>query len=384
MYERTQAQINLNALEANIAAIRQKIGPDTKLLGVIKADAYGHGAAYIGRRYEENFDFYGVACIEEAMELRRAGVTLPILVLGPVFPDDFPRSVEQNVRLPIFSMEAAKALSAEAVRQGKQVPFHFALDTGMSRIGFQVNEESADICKAICDLPGIYPEGLFSHFATADETSFVKAEAQRQRYLQFCDLLEQRGVEIPIKHLNNSAGIMRLGGSFNMVRAGIILYGLYPSEEVDKSLLPLQPVLRWVARVSHVKTLEPGREISYGGTYTTSSPRRVATIPVGYADGYPRCLSGMGQVLIGGKRAPILGRVCMDQFMVDVTEIPSVQVGTPVTLVGTDGNETLSMEEVSGLAHSFNYELPCRIARRVPRVYYRDGVPVDAVEYIPV
>lgn len=384
MYERTQAQINLNALEANIAAIRQKIGPDTKLLGVIKADAYGHGAAYIGRRYEENFDFYGVACIEEAMELRRAGVTLPILVLGPVFPDDFSRAVEQNVRLPIFSMEAAKALSAEAVRQGKQVPFHFALDTGMSRIGFQVNEESADICKAICDLPGIYPEGLFSHFATADETSFVKAEAQRQRYLQFCDLLEQRGLEIPIKHLNNSAGIMRLGGSFNMVRAGIILYGLYPSEEVDKSLLPLQPVLRWVARVSHVKTLEPGREISYGGTYTTPSPRRVATIPVGYADGYPRCLSGMGQVLIGGKRAPILGRVCMDQFMVDVTEIPDVQVGTPVTLVGTDGNETLSMEEVSGLAHSFNYELPCRIARRVPRVYYRDGVPVDAVEYIPV
>ena len=198
------------------------------------------------------------------------------------------------------------------------------------------------------------------------------------------EMLEQRGVEIPIKHLNNSAGIMRLGGSFNMVRAGIILYGLYPSEEVDKSLLPLQPVLRWVARVSHVKTLEPGREISYGGTYTTPSPRRVATIPVGYADGYPRCLSGMGQVLIGGKRAPILGRVCMDQFMVDVTEIPGVQVGTPVTLVGTDGNETLSMEEVSGLAHSFNYELPCRIARRVPRVYYRDGVPVDAVEYIPV
>ena len=384
MYERTQAQINLNALEANIAAIRQKIGPDTKLLGVIKADAYGHGAAYIGRRYEKNFDFYGVACIEEAMELRRAGVTLPILVLGPVFPGDFPRAVEQNVRLPIFTMEAAKALSAEAVRQGKQVPFHFALDTGMSRIGFQVNEESADICKAICDLPGIYPEGLFSHFATADETSFVKAEAQRQRYLQFCDLLEQRGVKIPIKHLNNSAGIMRLGGSFNMVRAGIILYGLYPSEEVDKSLLPLQPVLRWVARVSHVKTLEPGREISYGGTYTTPSPRRVATIPVGYADGYPRCLSGMGQVLIGGKRVPILGRVCMDQFMVDVTEIPGVQVGAPVTLVGTDGNETLSMEEVSGLAHSFNYELPCRIARRVPRVYYRDGVPVDAVEYIPV
>ena len=373
MYKRTQAQINLNALEANIAAIRQKIGPDTKLLGVIKADAYGHGAAYIGRRYEENFDFYGVACIEEAMELRRAGVTLPILVLGPVFPDDFPRAVEHNVRLPIFSMEAAKALSAEAVRQGKQVPFHFALDTGMSRIGFQVTEESADICKAICDLPGIYPEGLFSHFATADETSFVKAEAQRQRYLQFCDMLEQRGVEIPIKHLNNSAGIMRLGGSFNMVRAGIILYGLYPSEEVDKFLLPLQPVLRWVARVSHVKTLEPGREISYGGTYTTPSPRRVATIPVGYADGYSRQLSNKGWVLIHGQKAPILGRVCMDQFMVDVTEIGDVKKGDEVTLIGRDGDEFIGIEEIGDLCGRFSYEFACDISPRVPRVYIKNG-----------
>lgn len=384
MYERTQAQINLDALEANIAAIRKRIGPDTKLLGVIKADAYGHGAGYIGCRYQQAFDFYGVACIEEALELRRAGITLPILVLGPVFPSDFSRAVAADVRVPIFTMEAAQALSAEAVRQGKQVPFHFALDTGMSRIGFQVTEESADLCRDICRLPGIYPEGLFSHFATADETCFDKAEAQRQRYLQFCRWLEQRQVEIPIKHLNNSAGIMRLGGSLNMVRAGIILYGLYPSEEVDKALLPLQPVLRWVARVSHVKTLEPGREISYGGTYTTTSPRRVATIPVGYADGYPRCLSGIGQVLIGGKRAPILGRVCMDQFMVDVTDIPDVQVGATVTLIGSDGDETLSMEEVSALAHSFNYELPCRIARRVPRVYLQHGQVVEEIEYIPV
>ena len=378
MYERTQAQINLNALEANIAAIRQKIGPDTKLLGVIKADAYGHGAAYIGRRYEENFDFYGVACIEEALELRRAGVTLPILVLGPVFPDDFPRAVEQNVRLPIFTMEAAKALSAEAVRQGKQVPFHFALDTGMSRIGFQVNEESADICKAICDLPGIYPEGLFSHFATADETSFVKAEAQRQRYLQFCDLLEQRGVKIPIKHLNNSAGIMRLGGSFNMVRAGIILYGLYPSEEVDKSLLPLQPVLRWVARVSHVKTLEPGREISYGGTYTTSSPRRVATIPGGYADGYPRQLScGKGIVEIHGTPCPVLGRVCMDQLMVDVTALPDVQEGDEAILWG--GEVSDSAEDIARKTDTISYEVLCGVSRRVPRVYLEQG-RITAVE----
>ena len=381
MYERTQAQINLNALEANIAAIRQKIGPDIKLLGVIKADAYGHGAAYIGRRYEENFDFYGVACIEEALELRRAGVTLPILVLGPVFPDDFPRAVEQNVRLPIFSMEAAKALSAEAVRQDKQVPFHFALDTGMSRIGFQVNEESADICKAICDLPGIYPEGLFSHFATADETSFVKAEAQRQRYLQFCDWLEQRGVEIPIKHLNNSAGIMRLGGSFNMVRAGIILYGLYPSEEVDKSLLPLQPVLRWVARVSHVKTLEPGREISYGGTYTTPSPRRVATIPVGYADGYPRQLScGKGIVEIHGKACPVLGRVCMDQMMVDVTGIPDIHEGDEAILWGGSVSDTA--ETIARKTDTISYEVLCGVSRRVPRVYLEHGKIVDVEDWI--
>ena len=382
MYERTQAQINLNALEANIDAIRQKIGPDTKLLGVIKADAYGHGAAYIGRRYEENFDFYGVACIEEAMELRRAGVALPILVLGPVFPDDFPRAVEQNVRLPIFSMEAAKALSAEAVRQGKQVPFHFALDTGMSRIGFQVNEESADICKAICDLPGIYPEGLFSHFATADETSFVKAEAQRQRYLQFCDMLEQRGVEIPIKHLNNSAGLMNFRTPYEMVRSGIITYGMYPSDEVDPGLLNLRPALRWLSRVTHVKTLPAGREISYGGTYVTTRDTVVATIPVGYADGYRRNLSGKFYVLIHGKKAPILGRICMDQMMVDVTGIPGVKVGNRVTLVGTDGGETITMEAISALADSFNYEFVCGISRRVPRVYLQGGKPVRSVHYL--
>lgn len=382
MVYRTMAKIDLNALEYNIARIREKAGAGTKLLGVIKADAYGHGAAEIGRLFEDQFDFYGVACIEEALELKRAGVQIPILILGYVFPDAYADVVKYDIRIPVFSLETAKALSAEACRQSKTVPFHFALDTGMSRIGFQATAQSADLCRQICALPNIKVEGLFSHFATADEADLSKANAQRKRYKQFLQLLSDRGIEIPIRHLNNSAGLMNFEEKFDMVRAGIILYGLYPSAEVDKSLLKLQPVMSWTSCVSYVKTLESGREISYGGTYKTKKSCRVATVPVGYADGYPRCLSNRGRVIIHGQYAPILGRVCMDQFMVDVTEIDCVEAGTPVTLVGRDGEAELTMEEVAELAHSFNYELPCRIARRVPRVYYKDGKETKAVYYL--
>lgn len=382
MYYRTMAKIDLDAMAENIAHIRAKIGKDTKLLGVIKADAYGHGAAVLGKYFEKQFDFFGVACIEEALELKKAGIGLPILILGYVSPHVYADVVKYAIRIPVFSYEMAKALSDEACRQKKTVPFHFAVDTGMSRIGFQVTEESADICKKICALPNITAEGLFSHFATADETDLTKAQAQRQRYEQFLQLLAERGVEIPICHLNNSAGIMNFAQKFDMVRAGIILYGLYPSEEVDPSLLELHPVMQWMTHVSHVKWLEPEREISYGGTYKTMEPRRVATIPVGYADGYPRCLSNLGRVIINGQYAPILGRVCMDQFMVDVTDIDGVEVETPVTLIGRDGDAVLTMEEVSGLAHSFNYELPCRVARRVPRVYYKDNQELEAICYL--
>lgn len=382
MYFRTQAKIDLDAVEYNYNNTRAKLPQGCKLLGVIKADAYGHGAVELARFLENKCDFFGVACIEEAVELKKADIKTPILILGYVAPAFYDLVVKYEIRIPVFSYDTAKALSDEAVKQGKTVPFHFCIDTGMSRIGFQVNEESADVCKEICALPNIEAEGLFSHFATADETDLTKALAQREKYKAFVEMLESRGIQIPIKHLNNSAGIMNFDEYFDMCRMGIILYGLYPSEEVDKSLLDIKPVMSWLTHISHIKTLEAGREVSYGGTFKTTEPRVIATIPVGYADGYPRCLSNKGRVIINGQYAPIVGRVCMDQFMVDVTDVDGAELDSIVTLVGKDGDAELSMEEVSNAAYSFNYELPCRVARRVPRTYYKDGKFIKATNYM--
>ena len=372
---RTYAAINLDNVEYNYNSVRNKLPAGVKVLCVIKADAYGHGAAEIGKFLDGRADFFGVACTEEALELKLAGVKAPVLILGRVFPWDYEAIVKYDIRIPVFTVDDARALSDEAVRQGKTVPFHFCIDTGMSRIGFQVNAQSADICKEITALPNIYAEGLFSHFATADSADLTRAKAQRERYREFVKLLEERDIQIPIKHLNNSAGIMNFDEYFDMCRMGIILYGLYPSDEVDPALLSIRPVMEWKTYISHVKTLEAGREISYGGTYRTEADTKTATIPVGYADGYPRCLSNIGRVIINGRYAPIIGRVCMDQFMVNVTGI-DCKPGDEVVLVGRQGDAVLTMEEVSNAAHSFNYELPCRVNKRVPRVFFRGGKPV--------
>ncbi len=381
MFFRTEAAIDLDAAEHNFNVTRAKLPQHVKLLCVIKADAYGHGAVELAKLFEGRADFYGVACIEEAIELIQAGIKTPVLILGAVAREYFADIVKYGIRIPIFSYDDAKALSEEAQRQGKTVPFHLCVDTGMSRIGFQVSEQSADVCKEIACLPGIFAEGLFSHFATADEADLSKAVAQRERFKQFIRMLEARGMDIPIKHINNSAGIMNFDEYFDMCRMGIILYGLYPSHEVDKSLLRIKPAMEWRTHISFIKELEAGREISYGGTYKTQETRRIATIPVGYADGYPRCLSNRGKVLINGQFAPITGRVCMDQFMVDITGMDA-QVGDTVILIGKSGEHELSMEEVSESAYSFNYELPCRIARRVPRTYYRGGKLVKYTNYM--
>ena len=382
MNQRTYAKIDLDAIKYNTDNVLKKIGKNTKLLAVIKADAYGHGAVEIGRVLESRCDFFGVACIEEALELVNANLKKPIIILGTVLPFDFENVVKYDIRIPIFTYEEAKALSDEAVKQNKTAKFHFCVDTGMSRIGFQVCEESADLCEKIITLPNIEAEGLFSHFATADEKDLSKAEEQKRKFKEFADMLSQRNIEAPIKHINNSAGIMVFDEFFNMVRMGIVTYGLYPSADVDKKLLDIKPALEWKTHISYVKTLEAGREISYGGTYKTEKSTVVATIPVGYADGYPRCLSNKGRVIVNGEYADIIGRVCMDQFMVDVSNIKGVQVGDEVTLVGRDGNAFLSMEEVSEAAHSFNYELPCRISRRVTRVYTENSKEVKSVNYI--
>lgn len=377
MNHRTYLKIDLNKLEHNFNCVRNKLPSNIKILGVIKANAYGHGAVEIGKFLDGKCDFFGVACIEEAVELKKAEIKTPILILGRVFPFDIETAVKYDVRIPIFSYDDAVALSNEAVKQGKNMPFHFCIDTGMSRIGFQVSEESADICKSITELPNIFAEGLFSHFATADEKDLSKAVEQRNKYKKFCKMLSDRGIEIPIKHLNNSAGIMNFDEYFDMCRMGIITYGLYPSDEVDKDILDLEPIMSWHTKISHIKELEPNREISYGGTFKTDRVTKVATVPVGYADGFPRCLSNKGKVIINGKYAKILGRVCMDQFMVDVSDI-ECNINDEVVLFGTQKNAHISLEELANSAYSFNYELPCRIPVRVNRVYvYNDRTVKD-------
>lgn len=284
--------------------------------------------------------------------------------------------------MTIFRWEDALALSQEAQRQGKTALFHLAVDTGMSRLGFQVTEEDADLCARIAKLPGLCAEGIFSHFATADCADLSRAQAQAARFAHFCDMLTERGIHIPIRHMDNSAGIINFGCEYDMVRAGIILYGMYPSHEVDTALLPVRPALQWISRVVNLRLLPPGREISYGGTFVTERPTLVATIPVGYADGYRRSLSNKFYVLIRGKKAPILGRVCMDQMMVDVTHIPDVQYGDEVILIGTSGEETITIEEISAAADSFNYEFACGIGHRMQRTYYQGDSEKFSVSYL--
>ncbi len=379
-YDNTYLHINLDAIVQNFDAVCAKTG--VPIMAIIKADAYGHGAVQVARLLQDRCAFFGVSGVAEAIELRQAGLENPILILGHTPTAAYPQMVGLDVRPAIFSREDAQLLSNEAQRQHKTAHFHFAVDTGMSRLGFQATRESAKICAEIAALPNLHAEGLFSHFATADCADLSKSIEQRRKFDEFDGWLRELGVEIPIRHLNNSAGIMNFNAQYDMVRSGIVTYGLYPSDEVRPELLTLKPALSWYSRISHVKTLPAGREISYGGTYVTAKETRIATVPVGYADGYWRSLSGKFYVLIHGKRAPILGRICMDQMMVDVSDIPETRVGDQVTLVGTDGAETISVERIAAEAGSFNYEFICGISRRVPRFYFQSGKLVREVHYL--
>ncbi len=379
-FDNTYVKIDLDIIAENFRAVQEKAG--VPVMAVVKADAYGHGAIQVARLLQDKCAFFGVSSMLEALELRQNGLKEPILILGQTPVRAFPDAIRQGIRPTIFHWEDALALSAAAVELGLDAPFHIAVDTGMSRIGFQATEESADICAKIARLPGLVAEGLFSHFATADCADLSKAQEQARLFDAFDQMLKKRGIQIPIRHLDNSAGLINFPCHYEMVRSGIVTYGMYPSGEVDPSLLPIRPALEWVSRVTHVKQLPAGRAISYGGTYVTTAPTTVATIPVGYADGYRRSLSGRFHVLIHGQKAPILGRICMDQMMVDVTHIPNVQLEDRVTLVGTNGDACISMEEISATADSFNYEFVCGISRRVPRFYYQNGKQVSSVHYL--
>lgn len=374
---RTYVTIDLDAVAANIEEARKRIASDVKLMAVIKTDGYGHGAVEIGRYLKDAVDYYAVASVDEAVELRQAGLQLPILILGYTMHAQYPMLVEYDITQTVYRLEDARLLSEISWKAGKTAKVHIAVDTGMGRIGVMPDDDGAAIVGEIAGLPGIEIEGMFTHFSTADETDKSYTKLQMKRYDDFVELLEQRGISIPLKHICNSAGIMEFDHHrYQMVRSGIITYGLYPSDEVIKDNLLLKPALEWKAHVVHVKTLAPGAGISYGKTYVTDKPATViATVNVGYGDGYPRNLSNKGRVLIHGQSVPIVGRVCMDQFMVDVTGVDNVQPEDVVTLIGFDGEEHISVEEAAKLAGTFNYEFVCDISKRVPRIFKGEKLP---------
>ena len=375
-YPRVHADIDLDAICHNMEEMHRLTDPNTKLMAVIKTDGYGHGAIPIARELEAVDYVYGyaVATEEEALALRADGIGKPVLILGYTFPEQYEALLQARITPAIFTLESARLLSETAERLNTTAHVHIKLDTGMGRVGFLVSEESADVIAQIAKLPHIMIEGMFTHFARADETDKTSANRQLSDFLHMADMLEERGVHVPLKHCSNSAGILDLPqANLDIARAGITLYGLHPSEEVHLERMDMKPAMSLKSQVVHVKTLPAGYGISYGATYVTETERRIATIPVGYGDGYARSLSNKGDVLIRGRRAPICGRICMDQFMVDVTDIPEVCVGDVVTLIGTDGREQITMEELGEKSGRFNYEFACDLGKRIPRIFYRDG-----------
>lgn len=381
---RVYLKIDLDQICENIRKVIKKVGKDTKVMPVVKADAYGHGAIEVSKALSEIGTYgFAVATVGEALALRRAGITKPLLILDFVFPNQFETIIRNDIMLTIFQYSIAEKLDAAAAQMGTTAHIHLKIDTGMGRIGYIPNEKSIEEIKRISELPNIEIDGIFTHFACADSADKTSMNAQLKLFREFVEKLEMLGINIPIKHICNSAAIIDMHDDFlNMVRSGIITYGLYPSEEVNKDSLDVRPAMELHSVVINVKTINKGDTVSYGSTYVAEKPTVIATIPVGYADGYPRQLSNKGSVLIHGKRAKIVGRVCMDQFMVDVTDIPDVMIGDNVTLVGKDGDDFISCEEIGEISGRFNYEFLCCITRRVPRVYIRNGKTRKIVDYL--
>ena len=375
-YNRVYAKIDLDAAAYNMEQMKKRIGGGARLIAVVKTDAYGHGAVPLAEVFEK-LDYvwgYAVASLDEGMILRKHGIKKPILVLGCVFPDQYDDMVRNDIRAAVYMEEMALGMAEAAKKAGKKAYIHIKTDTGMGRIGFPVSEESADIIERISKLEDIKIEGMFTHFAKADETDKTYTYDQHRKFMWMKEQMEKRGVEIPYYDCDNSAGIIDFPDmKHDLARAGISTYGMYPSEEVNQNAVDLKPVLSLVSHVIFVKTVEPGTSISYGGTFVAPEKMRVATIPVGYCDGYPRSLSNKGTVLIHGKRARILGRVCMDQFMVDVTDIPDVKFMDQAVLIGEDQGDRITVEELAGLSGRFNYEFVCCLGKRIPRVYTSGG-----------
>lgn len=383
---RAYAKIDLDAIVGNLCSMQKHISPTARMVGVIKADGYGHGSVQVAKAVED-LDFlwgFAVATPEEAHKLRTEGIRKPLLILGYSFPYSYEQLAREEVRPAVFRQDSLPFLQKAAEKAGKAIKAHVKVDTGMNRIGIAPDETGLRFMEDLMNREGIEIEGIFTHFAGSDQRDKSGAERQLERFRDFTDRAERElGLKIPLKHCSNSAGILEMPeANMDLVRAGIAMYGLYPSEEVFRETVELAPALSLYSRIIYMKTIGAGESVSYGGTFTAAREMRVATIPIGYGDGYPRSLSGRGSVLICGKRAPILGRVCMDQLMVDVSDIEEAAEGARVVLLGCDGGESVGAEEVGNLSGRFHYELVCDLGKRVPRVYVKNGKVVDCCEYI--
>ncbi len=389
-FKRTWAEINLDAITRNFQVIRAQLRPETLVCCVIKADAYGHGAEVLAKEYESlGANWFAVSNLEEAIQLRSVGIKLPILILGYTPPSLAAKLSELDIAQTVLSAEYAAELSDEAVKAGVTVRTHIKVDTGMSRIGFLYQNQSRD-CRTIgeieraCKLPGLNSEGIFTHFAVADEGTGGSAYTlmQYDNFTHAISLLEQRGVTFQIKHCANSATIFDYPEmQLDMVRPGIILYGLMPSSQL-KNKISLVPAMELKSIVSMVKTVESQTCVSYGRRFVTKKKTKIATVPIGYADGYPRHLSIRGSMLVRGCKAKIIGRVCMDQLMLNVTSVPEVREGDIVTVFGRDAQNNITVDELASHNHTINYELVCMISKRVPRIYFRGGKEVGELNYL--
>ncbi len=372
-YYRCFAAVNMDAIQNNLMRLKSCLNPGVKALAVVKADAYGHGSQIVSKVLEPDVDYFAVASLEEGIELRESGIKKPILILSYTAPVCYDALVDYDLTATVYSIEDGEKLSEIALLKGKKATVHVPVDTGMGRIGVTPDAAGAEVVLAISQLNGINIEGLFSHYACADAADKRDAEAQTALFDSFISLLDEKKISIPLKHICNSAGAMELPKQYDMCRLGIALYGLYPSDEVDREKISLMPAMEVVSHVVHVKKVPKGFKIGYGHIYEAPSERVIATVSVGYADGYNRCMTGVGYVLINGKKAPVVGRVCMDQIMVDVTDHQAVSVGDHAVIIGKSGEEEISAEDFGAMCHSFNYEVVCNFMPRVKRIYYKNG-----------
>lgn len=375
-------EINLDCLEHNIKEVRRLTSKDSLVTAVIKADGYGHGAKKIAKTLINNgADRIAVAVLDEAIELRQEGFEdIPILILGYTDPKLANKVIEYNLQQTVYSWKLAEALSIEAEKKGKTGVVHIKIDSGMGRIGLIPSDESVKLIKKICSLQFLHVEGIYTHFAVADEVDKRYTENQYKNFLWICNELERQGIFIKLKHCGNSATIIDLPQfHVNMVRAGIMLYGLAPSKDVMLDKVQLKQVMSLKARVSHVKQIDEGQSVSYGRRFIAQEKTIIASLPLGYADGFSRLLTGKAEALVKGKRVPVVGTICMDQSMIDVTSIKDVKVGDEVVLFGAQDKNFISIDEVANKLGTINYEIVCMIAKRVPRVYIKNNEIVDVM-----